>query len=193
MHRITVCQTRTVLTGGGASVRRRVRRLVFSRGDSWRAVTRLAGALGVLFLILAWRLDQAVRTAYDSGWTGSTIKLAGCGNCRLPGHAWLTVHGAAGVLAVVCFVGALSVWLWRKRGVVTRDLKLIFVVTAALALTLEVIAAYMRDRADRDRGAALLGYAFACDASALALLGVAEIGRASCRERVEISVVAGSL
>jgi hypothetical protein len=157
----------------------RVRGFFFSRGDGLRAVIRLVGALGILFLVLAWRLDQAVRTAYDSGWTGNTIKLAGCKDCRLPGHAWLVVHGAGGVLAVLCFGAALSLWLWRKRGQATRDLKLICAVTASLALVLEILAAYLRDRADRDKGASLLGYAFACDAFALALLGVFAVGVAA--------------
>jgi hypothetical protein len=144
----------------------------FGRGDRWRLLTRLLGVLGVLLLVLTWRLDQAVHTAYVSGWTGQTIKLEHCGKCRLPGHGWLFLHGAAGMLAVICFVGALSIWLWRKPGTAPLHLKWICAVTAGIAFALEVGAAYLRDLADRDTGSWPLGAALACDAAALALLAI---------------------
>src|SRR4051794_22600679 len=71
--------------------------------------------VGTLLLVLVWRLDNAVRTAYSSGWTGRTIDLKGCEACRLPGDRWAFVHGGAGVLAVGLFAWLLR--LWRGRTV----------------------------------------------------------------------------
>jgi hypothetical protein len=48
----------------------------FGQGDTRRAWTRALAVVGRLLLVLAWRLDNSVPTAYDSVWTGRTIKLA---------------------------------------------------------------------------------------------------------------------
>ena len=151
--------------------RRRVNAL-YGRGDWWRALTRLLGVVGVLLLVLTWRLDEAVRTAYVSGWTGLTIKLDDCATCRLPGDWWTRVHGVGALVAVVLFVIALSVWLWRKPGDAPVHLKWICGVTSGAAVVLECVAWHLRRQTDMDHGLGSLGPARACDLAALALLGV---------------------
>jgi hypothetical protein len=146
--------------------------LLFGRVDARRTAIRACGVFGFLLLVLAWRLDASVRTAYASGWTGRTIRLDGCADCRLPGHQWLIAHGAAGFFAIVLL--ALGLFIWRARVVPDAEAKLLWFgrVTVALALVVELGAAYFRDRADNDKGSSLLAYAFACDAAALVALAI---------------------
>jgi hypothetical protein len=149
-----------------------------------RTCSRLFGVFAILFLVLAWRLDQAARTAYASGWTAAIIGL--CRHCRLPGEDWAWAHLTAGVLAVAFMIVALVSYLGR----VLRDahptegetaasfaarklqLELMCGSAAAAALACEIVAAVFRSRADGGDGSSQLRYALALDVAALALLAV---------------------
>jgi hypothetical protein len=141
--------------------------------DRRRRWTRACGAVGLLLLVLAWRLDRAVETAYASGWTHRTVEdEAGCADCRLPGLAWLVLHAGAGVAAIGLLLIGLFVW---RKGVdksPTAPLLWLCRVTAVLAFAAALAAAYLRIRAGTGDGKTLLGYAVACDVAALVLLGI---------------------
>jgi hypothetical protein len=164
------------------------RQLFFGRGDAHRTATRACCVVGLLLLVLAWRLDASVRTAYVSGWTGRTIRLDRCADCRLPGHPWLIAHGAAGVVAVMLLAAALVVW--RARVVPNAGAELLWLgrIDVALALVIELGAAYLRDRADNDKGSSLLAYAFACDAAALVALAIFALAVAAQADSGSLSV-----
>ena len=77
-----------------------------------RVVTRLLFVAGTLVLILVWRVDQAVSTAYTSGWLDLDDRP--CGHCRrLPSNDWVWTQAGASVLAALLLSGA--VLLWRTR------------------------------------------------------------------------------
>jgi hypothetical protein len=126
------------------------------------------GVLGVLFLVLAWRLDQAVRTAYTSGWT------AGLNKERLPDTAWDVTHTAAGLIAIVLFTAALTSYLARTVQDAEGAQQLYWVcgITAGAAIGLEAIASVFRGLADDGTHATALKYALALDIGALALLAI---------------------
>jgi hypothetical protein len=162
--------------------------LFFGRGDGMRTATRAFGAFGVLLLVLAWRLDASTGTAYTSGWTGRTIHLEHCTDCRLPGHTWLVTHGAAGFLAIAFLAVALNIW--RRRVVPTPSAGLLWLGRAAtgIAVILELVAAYLRDRADNDKGVSSLAGALGCDAVALVALLVFALAIATQTDPVPFSI-----
>ncbi len=160
--------------------------LALFRGRSW---SRGFGVLGVLFLVLAWRLDQAVRTAYASGWT------AGADKEKLPDSAWDVTHAAAGLVAIAFLGAALASYLARMvQGVEPvregpdslaqrrRQLYWICGATACAALAFEAVACVFRTLADDGTHATALKYALALDVGALALLGIFVVAVATFAE-----------
>ena len=146
------------------------------RGRMW---SRGFGVLGVLFLVLAWRLDQAVRTAYASGWT------AGLDKEKLPDSAWDVTHAAAGLLAIALLAAALTSYLARTvQGVGSRRHQLYWIcgVTAIAAIALEAVACVFRALADSGTHPTALKYALALDAGALGLLAIFVVAVATFSE-----------
>ena len=94
------------------------RRLLLSR-----TVSRVFIVLGVLGMVAAWRLDQAVSTAYSSGWVKPEERFLrrltsayGCDNCwRLPGAGWLWASAFVGTAALLCLLVAAILFQWRHR------------------------------------------------------------------------------
>lgn len=74
---------------------------------SSRLTTRALGVIGVLMLVFAWRVDNAVRTAYASGWQTPAGE-------RLPSPLWVHIHAFSGALALLALLAALTTWHLRK-------------------------------------------------------------------------------
>ena len=96
-----------------------------------RARTRLLVVGGVLLFVLTWRLDQAVKTAYDTRWFAPSERgtpLA-CESClRLPSSGWVWVYGLATVFAFAAIF--VAVLMWRLRCVKETGTKELFWTTA---------------------------------------------------------------
>jgi hypothetical protein len=122
----------------------------------------------ILALIAVWRMDQAVRTAYSSGWTAKVIKQTSCSSCRLPNSDWIIAHLALCVVWVVLMAAAL--WPLAKLG--KRHLRLEFAIFAGAAVVIEAGAMICRGLADAGGHGSLARWASLLDFLALGALGV---------------------
>ena len=117
--------------------------------------------VGTLLLVLVWRLDRAVSTAYASEWRA--------GGLRLPSERWQWAYAVSGVLAVLALVVAALLWRRRTRGsVTTGDLAATSLVTSALAVALATGAGVARYLAAEDAGPGALTWVTALNLVALA-------------------------
>jgi hypothetical protein len=166
-----------------------------------RITTRALIVCGTLGLVFAWRLDAALKTAYDTDWVVPGDDL------RLPTAAWSLAHVVVGVFAVAFLAGAAL--LWRRRevpNVLSGPLGPTSGVLAGLAVALAVAAGGARWLAAHDggkgavtavvalNGVALLalltlalvnGNRFAAGGQGLAVL----FGRVLARQRMNVVVV----
>jgi hypothetical protein len=85
-----------------------------------RTFGRALLVVGVLAAVAAWRLDAAVKTAYQTGWVanqpGSLLESSrfGCTNCwRLPSAAWIHADAFAGAFALLTLV--IAAFLFHRR------------------------------------------------------------------------------
>jgi hypothetical protein len=141
-----------------------LRSLAGERWDLPRLGARLCGVTGVLLVILGLRLDQAVRTAYASDWTGRATGTRarpadGCLGCRLPDSGWIWLHAIAAGLGIVLLLLAVRLSRRTKKGHAT---------TAATVRVLSVVvlgavvgAVVFRVLADTDTAVAGRGIGFA--------------------------------
>lgn len=123
----------------------------------------------VVLLLLSWRLDQAVRTAYQSGWTVAPHDLD-----RLPSTGWVAIYVAAAILAFLLFFAAAALWQWQP-GTVTTSAPWP-VVLGGGAVTLALAAAGGVSRGFAGTGHAKQWVTFATLADFGALLGLAVLG-----------------
>src|SRR5438067_6758882 len=133
-----------------------------------RLVSRACGVIAILALIAVWRMDQAVRTAYSSGWTAKVIRETSCGGCRLPNSDWIVAHLFLCAVWVVLLAAAL--WPFAKLG--RRRLRLEFAIFAGAALAIEAGAMICRGLADGGGHGSLDRWASLLDFLALGSLGV---------------------
>ena len=124
--------------------------------------------LAILALIAVWRIDQAVRTAYSSGWTASVIKETGCSRCRLPNEWWIGTHVGLGLLWVILLATA----LWPLATLTANSLSTEFAIFAGLAALAEIGAMICRALADGGGHGSLDRLASTLDFVALGFLGV---------------------
>jgi Ca2+/Na+ antiporter len=81
-----------------------------------RTVTRILVVVGLLLFAITWRLDQAVGTAYATGWFAPEEKgtTFACENClRLPTSAWVHVYWITTLFAFAFLLVAAILW-WRR-------------------------------------------------------------------------------
>ncbi|HEY2371697.1 MAG TPA: hypothetical protein VGH82_04040 [Gaiellaceae bacterium] len=136
--------------------------------------------IGLLALIAVWRMDQAVRTAYSSGWTAAVIKQTSCSGCRLPNTDWIAAHLVLCVVWVVLLAAAL--WPLVKLG--KRQLRIEFAIFAGAAVLIEAGAMICRGLADGGGHGSLNRWASLLDFLALGSLGVFVIVALSAAGRV---------
>jgi hypothetical protein len=144
-----------------------------------RIGARLAGIAGVLLLIFTWRVDQAVRTAYSSGWKAPALSPQGkrldCGGCRLPSDTWIWIHASLGATAIVLLVLALVLWRLRSQTTTGSALELDLFVGFVSAIAIVVAGTSLfvfRRPADLGQGSGKLGWAVFCDFATLGLLAL---------------------
>ena len=130
---------------------------------STRLLSRCCGVLAVLALIAVWRIDQAVRTAYSSGWTAKVIHES-CTGCRLPNNWWIGAHVGLGVVWVLLFAAA----LWPLATSLAKE----FAIFSGLAVVAEIGAMICRALADGGGHGSLDRLASGLDFAALGSLGV---------------------
>jgi hypothetical protein len=119
--------------------------------------------LAILALIAVWRIDQAVRTAYSSGWTAKVIHES-CTGCRLPNGWWIGIHVGLGLVWVVLFAAA----LWPLATGLSKE----FAIFSILAVVAEIGAMICRGFADSGGHGSLNRLASGLDFAALGALGV---------------------
>jgi len=119
--------------------------------------------LAVLALIAAWRIDQAVRTAYSSGWTAKVIHQS-CSGCRLPNGWWIGIHVGLGLVWVLLFAAA----LWPLANSLTTE----FAIFSGIAVLAEIGAMICRGLADGGGHGSLDRLASGLDFAALGAFGV---------------------
>jgi hypothetical protein len=142
-----------------------------------RLFTRILVVCGILGLVFAWRIDRAVKTAYDSKWVA-----ANTAGLRLPTQAWSWFYAFTGALSGILLLGAALFWRRRERGAFFGDVRasdepdeselghtsaVISVVVLALALG----TAFARWEAADGMGEVWLTFATALNGAAI--LGVA--------------------
>lgn len=146
-----------------------------------RIVSRLLVVGGILLFVVTWRIDQAVRTAYDTGWLarGKRTGQYACDGClRLPTDVWVGGHVVVSALALLALLSACL--LWRRRFVQVLEeahLGRTTVVLAAVAAASASVAAAARGLAGAGAGKQALGVATFGDA--LAIASVAAIALAT--------------
>jgi hypothetical protein len=96
------------------------------RFEALRLVQRLFLVLGILATVAAWRLDQAVSTAYRTEWVADKFvqrqeaSLFGCEDCwRLPNRAglWATaIIGAGSILLLLVAAVIFQYRNWNEKG-----------------------------------------------------------------------------
>jgi hypothetical protein len=123
--------------------------------------------LAILALIAVWRIDQAVRTAYSSGWTAKVIH-EGCGRCRLPNGWWIGMHVGLGLVWVILLAAA----LWPLATLAASPLIKEFAVFSGIAVVAEIGAMICRGLADGGGHGSLDRLASGLDFAALGALGV---------------------
>jgi hypothetical protein len=151
--------------------------IFLGRFDRRRTLNRLIGVLGILFYVVTWRLDQAVRTAHSSGWTGRVV--GGCTNCRLPRHAWVDAHVVFGIAAGLLLTLAVifSSPLFRTDSTESvesdsrDDLRTLSVVCALIIAGCVGVGVYFRLGADGTASGSKLTYAATSDILVLVILG----------------------
>src|SRR6185437_2548590 len=102
------------------------------------------GVIAILALIAVWRMDQAVRTAYSSGWTAKVIKETSCTGCRLPNEWWIATHVGLSLVWVIL----LAVALWPLSKLSAKSLTVEFALFSGLAVLFEIGAMICRALAD---------------------------------------------
>jgi hypothetical protein len=134
--------------------------------------SRASGVVAFLALVASWRIDQAVRTAYGSGWTAVVIKQARCGGCRLPSVWWIVAHIGLGIAWVALL--ALALRPLRRVAGPEREphLRTTWRIFFAVALTLEAGASVFRGLADSGGHGTLDRWAIVTDFVVLGVLGV---------------------
>jgi hypothetical protein len=85
-----------------------------------RTCSRALLVFGILATAAAWRIDQAVSTAYRTNWVARRFSLEqqgaifGCDDCwRLPSHLWLWASALAGALGILLLLA--STLLFHER------------------------------------------------------------------------------
>jgi len=163
-----------------------------------RTLARLLVVTALLLIVFAWRLDGAMRTAYQTGWcvVTSGLKVSGplpgqlfsdpCkdGDLRLPGTAWIAAHAVASLLAVLLL--ALTVILYRWRSLATsrspQTLRAFVLVTSGSSVFLAGLASFARWRAGQSVGDEWVKAASLIESVALIALAVSALAVANaCR------------
>ena len=133
-----------------------------------RFTTRVLIVCGTLGLVFAWRLDRAIKTAYESSWVSPG------GDLRLPTSVWIGFHVAFGVVSILLLIGAALLWRRRECGVLfTGALGPTSAVMAAFALAFALGAAGARWAAALDAGKGVVTLAVLLNG--LALVAVASL------------------
>ncbi len=140
-----------------------------------RLVTRALIVGGTLALVAAWRLDRAVKTAYQSGWVAPESD-----DLRLPSMVWVYLHAGIGFAAVVSLLAAAL--LWRRRAgyaFFTGILGATAAVITGLTLGLAVVAVGLRVLAATDAGWGKGTISLVVVPNLLALAGIAALALAT--------------
>jgi hypothetical protein len=138
--------------------------------ELWRRVAvRTLVVVSTLLLVASWRLDQGVRTAYDSGWTSGPGSKD-----RLP-QTLLEAYPHLSVLAFVCLLAATELWRrWRARhpSGAASDAGTVALTAIALVTLLAAAGDVMRSLAVRGWHRYVLTLPKLTDLGALATVGL---------------------
>ncbi len=145
-----------------------------------RILARLCTVVGVLALVAAWRLDQAVGTAYRTDWVAPQFVdpqqnvLFGCSGCwRLPSQWWLLAYSLTGTAALVLLLSAVLLFIVGHQRSETRDdIRMLAVVGAVAVVLVAVAAAILRWLGASGQGEGLIAAASALDLLALGTLAI---------------------
>ena len=150
-----------------------------------RRLIRLVWVAGVLALVGAWRLDQAVATAYGTHWVAPHSDFLtraqtspACRGCwRLPGHGWVLAYTTMGSLGLGLLAMAVAIYGRRRYTTIGLGIALAMIGLGLAALTAAGLAALFRYRSgsgDGDQtGWAIVFQFLGLAAITLAALGVA--------------------
>jgi hypothetical protein len=143
-------------------------------------------------------MDEAVRTAYSSGWKAGIIdSKTDCGGCRLPNYWWVSAHLGLCALWVILFAFSLKP-LRNLAGTgndaMPKHLRRTFRLFVGLALATEGAAMVFRLLADRGHHGGADRVALGADFGALAFLGIfvivalSAVGRTGAVRKLRIYV-----
>ena len=136
-----------------------------------RTAIRACLVAGVLLLVAGWRIDQAVRKAYATGW-----RAAPGSSDRLPA-GWASIYIAVSLLAVLALL--LGAELFRRRleaqqpvAAAQSDVRWVLLACAVLAFGLALAAAALRGLAQAGGGRMWLTWASVSDLAAVAVVAL---------------------
>src|SRR5205085_6454306 len=115
-----------------------------------RIVIRACVVAGVLLLVAAWRLDQAVGTAYATNWVAPRFLLTAqsspaCHGCwRLPGEGWIAAYSLAGSGALLLLGLAAGLYGLRRYSTIGSGVLVAAVLLGGITAVCAVAAVYLR-------------------------------------------------
>jgi hypothetical protein len=158
------------------------------RFEPSRIVQRFFIVVGVLATVAAWRLDQAVSTAYRTDWVAQRFveqheaSLFGCQDCwRLPNVAWLrtsAVIGAGSIILLFLATLVFQIRAWDEKRAKRSVFLWVSLESAAFGL-LAIAYGIVRYLAARGLGSGWIAVGTVLDAIALALLALIVVAAAA--------------